>query len=266
LEGFVEKRRPAAVLVWGKAGPLPEWPTAGRERLRLAGGDQSIDALLEFHDEVAVAMIAGGEEVTVETWSYGKVFGKFLGSSQGMLRRQTRARRRPECCREHRRPTCRSTQPVPQPRRDAMTTVNGARAPTAAAVGGRPRSNDPSGELTVDAVASNPSCTPPTRPPSPPRDFGRPFTMAEAAERLGVTTRLVRRLVSERRIGFVRIGKFIRLRQEDLDAYIESNFHPPEADRDQGRGVAPGVRRGGFAAAPTGRAIAGHRRRGVGTR
>jgi excisionase family DNA binding protein len=40
-----------------------------------------------------------------------------------------------------------------------------------------------------------------------------PLTIEAAAHRLGVTPRLVRRLVSERRIGFVRVGKFIRLRQ-----------------------------------------------------
>jgi len=54
-----------------------------------------------------------------------------------------------------------------------------------------------------------------------------PLTIEAAAERLGVTPRLVRRLVSERRIGFVRVGKFIRLRQEDLDVYLEAHFQPP---------------------------------------
>ena len=54
-----------------------------------------------------------------------------------------------------------------------------------------------------------------------------PFTIEAAAERLGVTPRLVRRLVTERRIGFVRVGKFIRLRQEDLDAYLDEHFEPP---------------------------------------
>jgi excisionase family DNA binding protein len=54
-----------------------------------------------------------------------------------------------------------------------------------------------------------------------------PLTIDDAAARLGVTPRLVRRLVNERRIGFVRIGKFIRLRQEDLDTYLEQHFQPP---------------------------------------
>ena len=54
-----------------------------------------------------------------------------------------------------------------------------------------------------------------------------PFTIDAAAERLGVTPRMVRRLVSERRIGFVKVGKFIRLRQEDLDAFLDEHFQPP---------------------------------------
>jgi excisionase family DNA binding protein len=54
-----------------------------------------------------------------------------------------------------------------------------------------------------------------------------PLTIEAAAERLGVTPRLVRRLVNERRIGFVRVGKFIRLRQHDLDVYLETHFQPP---------------------------------------
>ncbi|MGH9123698.1 MAG: helix-turn-helix domain-containing protein [Acidimicrobiales bacterium] len=59
------------------------------------------------------------------------------------------------------------------------------------------------------------------------------LTMDAAAERLGVTPRMVRRLVSERRIGFVRVGKFIRLRQQDLDSYLEQHFQPP-LDRQRG--------------------------------
>ena len=54
-----------------------------------------------------------------------------------------------------------------------------------------------------------------------------PLSIEAAAERLGVTPRLVRRLVTERRIGFVRVGKFMRLRPEDLDAYIDEHFEPP---------------------------------------
>lgn len=61
------------------------------------------------------------------------------------------------------------------------------------------------------------------------------LTIEGAAERLGVTPRMVRRLVYERRIGFVYIGKFIRLRQEDLDTYLEEHFQPPLDRRPGGR-------------------------------
>lgn len=54
-----------------------------------------------------------------------------------------------------------------------------------------------------------------------------PLTIEAAVERLGVTPRLVRRLVIERRTGFVRVGKVLGLRPEDLDAYIEEHFEPP---------------------------------------
>jgi excisionase family DNA binding protein len=42
----------------------------------------------------------------------------------------------------------------------------------------------------------------------------------EAAARLGVTPRFVRRLVDERRIPFHKIGKFVRFDPADIDYYI----------------------------------------------
>lgn len=38
---------------------------------------------------------------------------------------------------------------------------------------------------------------------------------------LGVTERFVRRLVEERRVPFHKIGKFVRFRPDDIDAWIE---------------------------------------------
>ncbi len=49
------------------------------------------------------------------------------------------------------------------------------------------------------------------------------LTMAEAAEYLAVTNRMMRRLQSERRVAFVRVGRHIRFRPVDLDAFIEDN-------------------------------------------
>lgn len=46
------------------------------------------------------------------------------------------------------------------------------------------------------------------------------LTIDDAADRLSVTPRFVRRLVAERRITFHRVGKFIRFDPADIDALI----------------------------------------------
>jgi excisionase family DNA binding protein len=46
------------------------------------------------------------------------------------------------------------------------------------------------------------------------------LTIAEVAERLGTTTRFIRRLVAERRIPYVKLGKFVRISLGDLDEFI----------------------------------------------
>jgi excisionase family DNA binding protein len=48
----------------------------------------------------------------------------------------------------------------------------------------------------------------------------RLYTVNETAERLNTTPRFVRRLVSERRIPFVRLGRHIRIAEEDVEAFI----------------------------------------------
>lgn len=47
--------------------------------------------------------------------------------------------------------------------------------------------------------------------------------IAEAAEYLGTSPRHIRRLVTERKITFVKIGGKVRFKKADLDAYIEAN-------------------------------------------
>ncbi|MCP4965341.1 MAG: helix-turn-helix domain-containing protein [bacterium] len=44
------------------------------------------------------------------------------------------------------------------------------------------------------------------------------LTIDEAAERLNVSVRFVRRLVAERRVPYLKIGKFVRFDQDDLDS------------------------------------------------
>lgn len=47
------------------------------------------------------------------------------------------------------------------------------------------------------------------------------LTMDELAERLGVTRRHVRRLVAERRVPFVRVGRFIRFDPAAVTAWLD---------------------------------------------
>lgn len=56
------------------------------------------------------------------------------------------------------------------------------------------------------------------------------YTVDEAAARLGVTPRWMRRAVAERRIPFVKLGHFVRFRPEDLDAYIDRNRVPSSGE------------------------------------
>jgi excisionase family DNA binding protein len=57
----------------------------------------------------------------------------------------------------------------------------------------------------------------PMRPPVPSAPL---IDINQAAARLGVTPRFVRRLVDERRIPFHKIGKFVRFDPADVDRYI----------------------------------------------
>jgi excisionase family DNA binding protein len=50
----------------------------------------------------------------------------------------------------------------------------------------------------------------------------RLLTMAEAAAVLGTTTRFPRRLIAERRIEFVRVGRHVRISESALKAFIAS--------------------------------------------
>ena len=46
------------------------------------------------------------------------------------------------------------------------------------------------------------------------------LTVEEAAERLGTSVRFLRRLIGERRIAFVRVGRHVRIDPADLDTFI----------------------------------------------
>ena len=48
------------------------------------------------------------------------------------------------------------------------------------------------------------------------------FTIDEAAEALGTSSRFPRRLVAQRRIRFVKVGKFVRIPESAIDEFVES--------------------------------------------
>jgi excisionase family DNA binding protein len=50
----------------------------------------------------------------------------------------------------------------------------------------------------------------------------RLLTVGEVAELLGTTERFPRRLIAERRIEFVKIGRYVRIRESTLRAFIEA--------------------------------------------
>jgi excisionase family DNA binding protein len=52
------------------------------------------------------------------------------------------------------------------------------------------------------------------------------WTMTETAQWLSVPERMVRRLVAERRIPFVKVGRYVRFRPQDVQAWRDGNIHP----------------------------------------
>jgi excisionase family DNA binding protein len=48
------------------------------------------------------------------------------------------------------------------------------------------------------------------------------LSVEQAAQRLGTSPRFVRRLVFERRIAYVKLGRHVRITTRDLDAFIRA--------------------------------------------
>lgn len=59
------------------------------------------------------------------------------------------------------------------------------------------------------------------------RDVGVLLDVHGAAQRLGVSVRFVRRLVEQRRVPFMKIGKFIRFDPATLDEWARSQSVEP---------------------------------------
>jgi excisionase family DNA binding protein len=69
----------------------------------------------------------------------------------------------------------------------------------------------------------------------------RLLTVAEVAELLGTSERFPRRLIAERRIEFVKVGRHVRIRESALAAFIEAGSVGPLMPSDawrRTRGVA----------------------------
>jgi excisionase family DNA binding protein len=67
------------------------------------------------------------------------------------------------------------------------------------------------------------------------------FTVSEAAEYLSTSERFIRRLIAERRIAFYKVGRHVRIKLTDLDAFVRAGRVEPitaaSVERDL-RGVA----------------------------
>jgi excisionase family DNA binding protein len=59
----------------------------------------------------------------------------------------------------------------------------------------------------------------------------RLLTVDEVATVLGTTARFPRRLIAERRIRFVRVGRHVRIPECELEAFVEAGTVQPVAMR-----------------------------------
>jgi len=57
------------------------------------------------------------------------------------------------------------------------------------------------------------------------------LTVAQVAELLGTTERFPRRLIEERRIEFVHVGRHVRISEAAVHAYLAANTVHPVAPR-----------------------------------
>ena len=58
------------------------------------------------------------------------------------------------------------------------------------------------------------------RSATPVNSSGDLLTVEQAADYLNITEHFVRRLIRERRIPFLKVGRLVRLRRADIDAYL----------------------------------------------
>jgi len=63
----------------------------------------------------------------------------------------------------------------------------------------------------------------------------RLLTVAEEAELLGTSERFPRRLISERRIRFVRVGRYVRIPESALKQFVDAGLVEPTSRSRPGR-------------------------------
>jgi excisionase family DNA binding protein len=68
-----------------------------------------------------------------------------------------------------------------------------------------------------------------------------PMDSRQAAEYLGITERWLRRARAERRVPFVKMGKFVRYRPDDLDEWLDRQKIDDLAEPRPGAGAASHV-------------------------
>ncbi|MEU1624120.1 excisionase family DNA-binding protein [Streptomyces sp. NPDC020096] len=66
----------------------------------------------------------------------------------------------------------------------------------------------------------------------------RLLEVTEVAERLGTGVRFPRRLIEERRIAFVKVGRHVRIPESVVEAFIKANTVQPVAPARRLRAVA----------------------------
>ena len=64
------------------------------------------------------------------------------------------------------------------------------------------------------------------RSATPVSSSGDLLTVEQAADDLNITEHFVRRLIRERRIPFLKVGRLVRLRRTDIDEYLASRLVP----------------------------------------
>ena len=59
-----------------------------------------------------------------------------------------------------------------------------------------------------------------------------PLSIEDAAHRLGVSVRYVRRMVDEKRVRYLKIGRLVRFRDADLEAFLtQSEIQPASSSK-----------------------------------